>query len=71
MKCASVMAGDGPEEKMCAEARVWPFVQVCLSPGGQDKAAGRRLTDITAEEVLMSAQHCCDAAAWQEQPIKK
>ncbi len=47
--------GDGPEERQCAEARDWPFMQVCLLTDSQDKAAGRRLTDITAKNVLSTA----------------
>ena len=54
ISCA-LSAGDGPEERMCAEARGWSFIQVCLSTDGQDKAEGRRLTDITAKNVLSTA----------------
>ena len=55
---APVPAGDGPEERRCAEVRNWPFVQVSLFTDKQDKVAGRRLTDITAESVLWKARQC-------------
>ena len=50
-----LLAGDGPEERKCAEERGWPFVQVSLSAGKQTIANGRRLTVITAEDVLKIA----------------
>ena len=49
------LAGDGPEERECARLRGWPFVQVTLSMNKQDKAAGRRLTNVTAEELCRKA----------------
>ena len=39
--------------------RDWPFVQVSLSAGEENKAAcaSRRLTDITAQDVLNKLQN--------------
>ena len=52
---SSVLAGDGPEERRCAEARGWPFVQVALSAGQQTTVKGMRLTSIMAKDVLKAA----------------
>jgi hypothetical protein len=48
----AILAGDGPEERKCADKRGWPFVQVCLHGNRPDRGAGRRLTEITAEGIL-------------------
>ena len=50
-----MLAGDGPEERKCADNRGWPFMQVCLAGSRQDRGAGRRLTEMTAEDILRRA----------------